>query len=148
MKKVLMIFVAACMAVAAGAQEFNRIPASWKWIGDSEVLFTYDGTFADADAFAVDAKSGAKRSGVSAPAKFQEFPIKPAGAVNMTYSPDSTRIAFTRDNDLYFVDIASGEETRLTFDGSDVILNGYASWVYYEEILGRPSRLKGRAFSR
>ena len=68
--------------------------------------------------------------------------MKPAGAVNMTYSPDSTKIAFTRDNDLYVVDIKSGVETRLTFDGSDVILNGYASWVYYEEILGRASRYK------
>ncbi len=142
MKKVLMILVAACVAVAAVAQEFNRIPASWKWIGDSEVLFTYDGTFADADAFAVDAKSGSRRGGVSSPAKFADFPVKPAGAVNMTYSPDSTKIAFTRDNDLYYVDIASGRETRLTFDGSDVILNGYASWVYYEEIIGRPSRYK------
>ena len=39
----------------------------------------------------------------------------------MTYSPDSTKIAFTRDNDLYVVDIASGEETRLTFDGTNAI---------------------------
>ena len=68
--------------------------------------------------------------------------MKPEGAVNLTYSPDSTRLAFTRDNDLYVVDITSGAETRLTFDGSDVILNGYASWVYYEEIFGRPSRYK------
>ena len=141
MKKVLFV-IAVCLSVAAGAQEFNRIPVSWKWIGDSEVLFTYDGTFTDADAFAVDAKSGVRREGVSSPAKFADFPVKPAGAVNMTYSPDSTKIAFTRDNDLYYVDIASGKETRLTFDGSDVILNGYASWVYYEEILGRPSRYK------
>ena len=124
------------------AQEFNPIPRAWKWIGDTEVLFTYDGTFADADAFAMNPKNGVRRSGVSAPAKFAEFPVKPAGAVNMTYSPDSTKIAFTRDNDLYVVDIASGDETRLTFDGSDVILNGYASWVYYEEILGRASRYK------
>ena len=124
------------------AQEFNPVPKSWKWIGDTEVLFTYDGTFADANGFAVDTKSGATRRGVSAPAKFSDFPVKPAGAVNMTYSPDSTKIAFTRDNDLYYVDIASGKETRLTFDGSDVILNGYASWVYYEEILGRASRYK------
>ncbi len=142
MKKLLLIVISSCMAMVAGAQEFNKIPASWKWIGESEVLFTYDGTFADADAFAFDAKSGVKRSGVSAPAKFSDFPVKPAGAVNMTYSPDLTKIAFTRDNDLYVIDIASGKETRLTFDGSDVILNGYASWVYYEEILGRPSRYK------
>ena len=142
MKKIVVIVVALCVAVAAMAQEFNPVPKSWKWIGDTEVLFTYDGTFADANGFAVDAKSGSTSRGVSAPAKFSDFPVKPAGAVNMTYSPDSTKIAFTRDNDLYYVDIASGKETRLTFDGSDVILNGYASWVYYEEILGRASRYK------
>ena len=142
MKKVLMILLAACVAVAAAAQEFNRIPATWKWIGNSEVLFTFDGTFADEAAFAVNARTGARREGVSSPAKFADFPVKPEGAVNMTYSPDSTKIAFTRDNDLYYVDIASGKETRLTFDGSDVILNGYASWVYYEEIFGRASRYK------
>ena len=143
MKKAVVLTVMMWLAVVlVGAQEFNRIPATWKWIGESEVLFTYNGTFADADAFAVDAKTGAKRVGVSSPAKFSDFPVKPSGAVNMTYSPDSTKIAFTRDNDLYVVDIASGAETRLTFDGSDVILNGYASWVYYEEILGRASRYK------
>lgn len=57
--------------------------------------------------------------------------------VNPTVSPDSSKLAFTRGNDLYVRDVASGVETRLTSDGSDVILNGYASWVYYEEIFGR-----------
>ncbi|MBQ3608336.1 MAG: DPP IV N-terminal domain-containing protein [Bacteroidales bacterium] len=142
MKKILLLFMFAAVAIAAGAQEFNPIPRAWKWIGSTEVLFTYDGTFADSDAFAFNAKTGARREGVASPAKFSDFPVKPEGAVNMTYSPDSTKIAFTRDNDLYVVDIASGKETRLTSDGSDVILNGYASWVYYEEILGRPSRYK------
>lgn len=61
---------------------------------------------------------------------------------NPTFSPDKTKIAFTRDNDLYVMDIATGKETRLSFDGSDVVYNGYASWVYYEEILGRASRYK------
>ena len=140
--KRLFFVIAVCVSVAAGAQEFNRIPVSWKWTADSEVLFTYDGTFADSTAFAVNAKTGEKKYGVSAPAKFSDFPIKPEGAVNLTYSPDSTKLAFTRDNDLYVVDIASGDETRLTYDGSDVILNGYASWVYYEEIFGRPSRYR------
>ena len=143
MKKLIVTAVATMLAVMlAGAQEFNRIPSSWKWVGDSEVLFTYDGTFADEDGFAVNAKNGKRREDVKSPAKFSDFPVKPEGAVNLTYSPDSTKIAFTRDNDLYVVDIASGDETRLTFDGTDVILNGYASWVYYEEILGRSSRYK------
>ena len=62
--------------------------------------------------------------------------------VNPTYSPDSTMIAFTRGNDLWVEDVAGGVEHRLTHDGGDLILNGYASWVYYEEILGRPSRYK------
>jgi len=35
------------------------------------------------------------------------------------------------------LDIKNRKETRLTFDGSKDILNGYASWVYMEEILGR-----------
>ena len=143
MKKIVFLCVAVVLsAIVAGAQEFNKVPTSWKWLDDAEVLFTYNGTYADSSAFAVNARTGAVRTGVTAPAKFSDFPVKPQGAVNMTYSPDMTKIAFTRDNDLYVVDIASGVETRLTFDGTDVILNGYASWVYYEEILGRSSRYK------
>ena len=64
--------------------------------------------------------------------------------LNLTYSPDSTKIAFTRANDLWVMDAESGDETRLTWDGTETIMNGYASWVYYEEIFGRPS--KYRAF--
>ena len=64
--------------------------------------------------------------------------------INVTPSPDSSMVAFTRGNDLWVRKIADGEETRLTFDGSELVLNGYASWVYYEEIFGRPS--KYRAF--
>ena len=32
------------------------------------------------------------------------------------------------------------KEIRLTTDASEKIYNGYSSWVYMEEILGRPSR--------
>ena len=142
MKRILFTALMFAMAFTAAAQEFNRIPVSWKWIGDKEVLFSYDGSFADNEAFVVNAKTGKTRTGVSAPEKYSDFPVKPEAAVNLTYSPDSTKLAFTRDNDLYVIDIASGKESRLTFDGTDLILNGYASWVYYEEILGRPSKYK------
>ena len=142
MKKILLVIAMTLIAAAVSAQEFNRIPRAWKWTGDKEVLFTYDGTYADSSAFVFNAKTGKTRTGVSAPEKYSHFPVRPEGAVNLTYSPDSTRLAFTRNNDLYVVDIATGQETRLTDDGTDLILNGYASWVYYEEILGRPSRYK------
>ena len=141
--KVLLLTMLLGLASAFSyAREFNPIPRAWKWIDNDEVIFTYDGTYADSSAFVVNARTGKRTEGVKAPSKYAAFPVKPEGAVNLTYSPDSTRLAFTRDNDLYVVDIASGAETRLTFDGSDVILNGYASWVYYEEIFGRPSRYK------
>jgi dipeptidyl-peptidase-4 len=142
MKRIILAALTALMTVGAMAQEFYSIPRAWKWLDDDEVIFTYDGTFADEYAFSMNARKGTYTEGVTAPAKYSEFPVKPVGAVNLSYSPDQTKLAFTRDNDLYVVDIASGVETRLTFDGSDVILNGYASWVYYEEILGRSSRYK------
>lgn len=59
-----------------------------------------------------------------------------------TFAPNEQLIAFTRENDLYVLDLQTGLERRLTTDGSDLILNGYASWVYYEEILGRRTRYK------
>ena len=129
-------------SAADGPGQFRKVPSSWKWISDKEVIFSYDGTYTDSLAFSVNARNGKKKTGVSAPEKYAGFPVKPEGAVNLTYSPDSTKLAFTRDNDLYVIDIASQKEVRLTSDGTDLILNGYASWVYYEEILGRPSRYK------
>ncbi len=60
--------------------------------------------------------------------------------VNARFSPDGKKLAYTKNKDLYVYDLLSGKETRLTFDASDKIYNGYSSWVYMEEILGRPSR--------
>jgi dipeptidyl-peptidase 4 len=60
--------------------------------------------------------------------------------VNARFSPDGKKIAYTKNKDLYFFDMVSNKETRLTFDASDKIYNGFSSWVYMEEILGRPSR--------
>ena len=121
----------------SGPKEFRKIPTGWKWTSDREAVFTYDGTYADSGAFAFDAVAGKARTGVTAPERYDGFPIHPKGAVNMTWSPDSTMIAFTRDNDLYVAHAEDGREVRLTSDGSALILNGYASWVYYEEIFGR-----------
>ncbi len=61
---------------------------------------------------------------------------------NPTLSPDGKYVAFTRDNDLYAVELATGKEIRYTNDATDVIYNGYASWVYFEEILGRATNYK------
>jgi dipeptidyl-peptidase 4 len=55
---------------------------------------------------------------------------------NPRLSPDKKLVAFTRKNNLYVVDVATKTESQLTTDGTEDILNGYASWVYFEEILG------------
>lgn len=57
-------------------------------------------------------------------------------------SPDGKWVAFLRHNDLYAKELATGKELRYTQDGSETILNGYASWVYYEEILKRNSEYR------
>jgi len=49
-------------------------------------------------------------------------------------SPDGSRVGFVRNNDLFVVDLATGRETQLTTDGSDVVVNGTFDWVYEEEL--------------
>ncbi|HYC76632.1 MAG TPA: S9 family peptidase [Planctomycetota bacterium] len=53
------------------------------------------------------------------------------------FSPDGTKVAFLRGNDLYVASVVEGTETRLTRDGSETILNGRLDWVYQEELYGR-----------
>ncbi|HSG81491.1 MAG TPA: DPP IV N-terminal domain-containing protein, partial [Gemmatimonadota bacterium] len=50
------------------------------------------------------------------------------------FSPDAQQVAFVRDNDIYVTDLASGDETALTSDGSEDIINGTTDWVYEEEL--------------
>jgi dipeptidyl-peptidase-4 len=61
---------------------------------------------------------------------------------NPTLSPDGQYVAFTRNNNLFSLAVNSKKETQYTTDGTDVIYNGWSSWVYYEEILGRPTQYK------
>lgn len=59
---------------------------------------------------------------------------------NPRLSPDAKYLAYTRSNNLYALDLDAGLEFKLTDDGSETVYNGWASWVYFEEILGRGSR--------
>ncbi len=50
------------------------------------------------------------------------------------FSPDGTRVAFVRNNDLWMVTLSDGVLTRLTSDGErNRIINGHTDWVYEEE---------------
>ena len=63
------------------------------------------------------------------------FPLEPAGKqMHATFSPDGRKVGFVRDNDLYYLDVASGARTRVTTDGKwNEIINGSCDWVYEEE---------------
>lgn len=82
------------------------------------------------------------RTGSLAKAAEAQIPELVPGWENPTYSPDRRHIAYTLEGDLYTMEVASGKINRHTYDGSKVVGNGRASWVYYEEIFGRKSRYR------
>ena len=52
-----------------------------------------------------------------------------------TFSPDGSRIAFVRNNNLFVTELATQKETQITFDGEkNKIINGASDWVYEEEL--------------
>jgi dipeptidyl-peptidase 4 len=51
-----------------------------------------------------------------------------------TFSPDGSKIAFIFENNIYYKDLITAQETQVTFDGKkNNILNGLPDWVYEEE---------------
>ncbi|WP_281227729.1 S9 family peptidase [Flavobacterium aquiphilum] len=51
-----------------------------------------------------------------------------------TFSPDGTKIAYAKENNLYVYDIASKKSTAVTTDGKkNSVINGITDWVYEEE---------------
>jgi dipeptidyl-peptidase-4 len=51
-----------------------------------------------------------------------------------TFSPDGSKIAYAKENNLYVYDLASKKSTSITADGKkNAIINGITDWVYEEE---------------
>ncbi len=138
-----------------------QLPTVSRWTDNTHFTMVKDGK-----SIIVDAATGEEREATDADKKPELKPAKPSvypdkndlyikindevvqltndeeKEINATMSPDGNYVAFTKKNDLYSINIATKKQTRLTEDGSDVILNGYSSWVYMEEILGRLSKYK------
>lgn len=49
------------------------------------------------------------------------------------FSPDGSRVAWVRDNEIYVQDLDTRQIDRLTNDASDDVINGVMSWAYEEE---------------
>ena len=51
-----------------------------------------------------------------------------------TFSPDGSKVAFVRDNNIFVKDLNSNIESQITTDGEfNHIINGICDWVYEEE---------------
>lgn len=51
-----------------------------------------------------------------------------------TFSPDGTKIAYAKENNLYVYDVNSKKSTPITTDGKkNAVINGITDWVYEEE---------------
>jgi len=139
----------------------KQIPRVSGWIDANNYLIN-KGSGGQAKYFVVNAKTGAevpydaaqhsgKKSGATVGVRNNDLYYRGADGekrltnnaepeVNPQLSPDEKYVAYTRNNDLYIFDLEANKEIRITNDGSDVILNGYSSWVYMEEILGRSTQ--------
>ena len=62
-------------------------------------------------------------------------PLSSSGKQQLAeFSPDGNKIAFVRNNNLFWVDLINGQEHQLTHDGEyNKIINGAPDWVYEEE---------------
>lgn len=96
---------------------------SYRWAKKGDLgVFRFKG-----DIFTVHARTGAiiRRT---------QSDVKEA---NVTFSPDGKSLAFTRDHDIWMLDLESGVENQLTTTGNDSIYNGVLDWVYMEELFTR-----------
>ena len=162
MKKLYFLFIAAALLFSSSlmaqkktlsfdqlfkntsANLFKPLPVFIKWVDDDHYLTTQkDEADGKSKQMLVDVKSGTALAYTNPNKEVAQKDIAvPKGAKNFTVSPNGKLYAYTLNNNLFIEDAATEKSTQLTFDGNDSILNGYASWVYYEEILGRASRYK------
>lgn len=104
----------------------------YHWSNDAKRLLIYTEsrkvwrTNSRGDYWVLDRTTGAlKKLGGEAPASSLSF---------AKFSPDGTRAAYVRGNNLYVEDVASGAVRALTTDGSATLVNGASDWVYEEEL--------------
>ena len=113
------------------------LPIITKWVDDEHYVESRrDEAAGHMQTVSVEVKSG-KAVPYEEDTQIGTLPSAPADAKNVTYSPDRKYAAFTINNNLYVQESGSEKRTQITSDGNDSVMNGYSSWVYYEEILGR-----------
>ena len=57
----------------------------------------------------------------------------PSSLMFAKFSPEGDRVAYVIKNNIFVENVNTGRIQQLTFDGSDMIINGTADWTYEEE---------------
>ncbi len=140
-RKMAIITIAIFASSVIYGQAVKSIARPVGWKDNSTVLLSGNRDMKRIS-FEYDTKTGQLHEVAAEGKDLEHYKLIKKGDKNPTISPDGKMIALTRNNDLYVIEIASGIEKRYTFDGSSLIKNGYASWVYYEEIFGRISEYR------
>jgi dipeptidyl-peptidase-4 len=128
------VLVAAARLTPAGAGAPLTIE-DYAWSADGRRLLVFTNTarvwrdHTRGDYWVLDLGSGALRKlGGPAPASTLMF---------AKFSPDGSRVAYVRANNLYVEAIDGGRIRALTTDGSTTTINGTSDWVYEEELFLR-----------
>ena len=125
------VLVSASKLIPASA----KIPLAFEnyaWSKDKARLLLYTNTApvwrqrTRGDYWVLDLRSGALRKlGGDAPGSALMF---------AKFSPDGSKAAYVRANNIYVEEISTARITQLTHDGSQTIINGTSDWVYEEEL--------------
>lgn len=125
------VLVAASALMPPGATEPLDID-DYLWSADGRHLLIFTNTrkvWRDntrGDYWTLDTQTGRLRQlGAGAPE---------ASLMFAKFSPDASKVAYVRANDIYVEPLAGEGVTRLTTDGSETTINGTSDWVYEEEL--------------
>ena len=125
------VLVSAAKLIPAG----EKVPLAFEnyaWSKDKSRLLLYTNSAqvwrlrTRGDYWVLELQSGALRKlGGDAPASSLMF---------AKFSPDGSKVAYVRGNNIYVEEISTARITQLTHDGSQTIINGTSDWVYEEEL--------------
>jgi dipeptidyl-peptidase 4 len=125
------VLVSAAKLIPAG----EKVPLAFEnyaWSKDKSRLLIYTHSAqvwrlrTRGDYWVLDLQSGAlHKLGGDAPA---------ASLMFAKFSPEGSKVAYVRGNNIYVEEISGGLITQLTHDGSQTIINGTSDWVYEEEL--------------
>jgi dipeptidyl-peptidase-4 len=125
------VLIGAAQLMPAGSSTPLEIEdLSWSRDGQRVLVFTNTRrvwrTNSRGDYWLLDRRAGTlKKLGGAAPE---------ASLMYAQFSPDATRVAYVRQNDIHVEDLTTGAIARITQDGNDLVINGGSDWVNEEEL--------------